>query len=72
MTIHVTLKQSATMPKRGEKKLKRGSRDGETGEQFASSAKKWGVAGADFGTGRTTRQDREKGIQHSRLEGNEI
>jgi hypothetical protein len=54
MTIHVTLKQSATMPKRGEKKLKRGSRDGETSEQFASSAEKWGLAGTGFGAGGAT------------------
>src|SRR5262245_6777852 len=49
---------------------KRGSRHGETSKQFASATEKWGLASTGFGAGRTTRQDREKGIQHSRLEGN--
>src|SRR5215472_8994861 len=49
MTIRVT-------PKRSAKKLKRGSRDGETSNQLASATEKCGLASADFGTGRTTRQ----------------
>jgi hypothetical protein len=34
--------------------LKRGLRDGETGEQFASATEKWGLAGTGFGAGRAT------------------
>src|ERR1700747_3518217 len=50
---------------------KRGSRDGETSEQFASATEKWRVAGTGFGAGRASGHPRQKAIPHTRLASDE-